>query len=136
MADALGRQHILLGTRVTALAPNRVTLESGEDISARHVICACDALAAATLGGPEQTVPYSGTTTLYFLADTPPYPEPILVLDGDASGPVNNLSVPSNVQPSYAPPGKALISASVVGAAAGLPDPKLVKAAQVQLASW
>ena len=136
LADALGRQHILLGTRVAALAPNRVTLESGEDISARHVICACDALAAATLGSPEQTVPYSGTTTLYFLADSPPYPEPILVLDGDASGPVNNLSVPSNIQPSYAPPGEALISASVVGMAAGLPDAELIKAAQVQLASW
>ncbi len=136
LADTLGHQHILLGSRVTALAPNRITLESGEDISARHVICACDALAAAALGCPEQTVPHSGTATVYFLAEKPPYPEPILVLDGDARGPVNNLSVPSNVQPSYAPPGKALISASIVGAAAQLPEMELVSAVQRQLSSW
>jgi phytoene dehydrogenase-like protein len=136
LADALGRQHILLGTRATAVATNRVTLESGEDISARHVICACDALAAATLGGPEQTVPHSGTTTVYFLAKKPPYPEPILVLDGDASGPVNNLAVPSNVQPTYAPPGEALISASVIGTAARLSDTELIKAIEQQMTGW
>ncbi len=136
LADALGRQHILLGTRVAALAPNRVTLESGEDISARNIICACDALAAAALGSPEQTVPHSGTSTVYFLAEQPPYPEPILVLNGDASGPVNNLTVPSNVQSTYAPPGQALISASVIGTAAHLPDAELLEAIERQLSNW
>lgn len=136
LADALGRQHILLGTRVVALTPRRVTLENGEDISARHVICACDALAAAALGSPEQTVPHSATTTISFLADKPPYSEPILVLDGDASGPVNHLSVPSNVQSTYAPPGQALISASVLGSAAYLPDSELIVAVQRQLSNW
>ncbi len=136
LADALGHQHLLLGTRVTGLAPKRVTLENGDEISARNVICACDALAAAALGSPAQTVPHSATSTLYFLADRPPYPEPILVVDGDTSGPVNNLCVPSNVQPSYAPPGQALISASVIGSAAYLPEPELIAAAQQQLSNW
>jgi phytoene dehydrogenase-like protein len=136
LANALGRQHLLLRTTVTAIAKNRVTLENGEDIAARHVICANDALSAAALGGPEQTVPHCSTTTLYFLAERPPYPEPILVLDGDGVGPINNLAVPSNVQPSYAPPGQSLISASVVGAAQNLPEAELVRAARHQLHQW
>lgn len=136
LANSLGRQHILLRTTVSAIAKNRVTLESGEDIAARHVICANDALSAAALGGPEQTVPHCGTTTLYFLAEHPPYPEPILVLDGDGVGPINNLAVPSNVQPSYAPTGQALICASVVGAAHNLPEAELLSAARHQLHQW
>ena len=53
---------------------------------------------------------------LYFAAKKPPIDEPILVLDADRQGPVNNLCVPSNVAPTYAPPGGSLISATVLGA--------------------
>ena len=38
-----------------------------------------------------------------------------IVLDGDGTGPVNNVAVMSAVAPSYAPPGRALIAASCVG---------------------
>ena len=38
-----------------------------------------------------------------------------LVLNGEGRGLVNNLCVPSQVSRSYAPPGAALISATVVG---------------------
>jgi hypothetical protein len=38
------------------------------------------------------------------------------VLNGDRTGPINNLCVPSNVAPAYAPPGQSLVSVSVVGA--------------------
>jgi phytoene dehydrogenase-like protein len=136
LAATLGREHLLLGTKICGLAKNRVTLENGEDISAKHIICASDALSAAALGGPEQTSPHCGTKTIYFLAERPPYPEPIIVLDGDSTGPINNLSVPSNVQPSYAPAGQALISASIVGAAQQYPEADLVTAARRQLHSW
>jgi hypothetical protein len=37
------------------------------------------------------------------------------VLDGEGTGPVNNLCAPSEVAESCAPPGKALISATVLG---------------------
>ena len=63
---------------------------------------------------------------------------PILVLDGDGEGPVNNLCVPSQVAPSYAPPGRALVSASVVHGTDGeLPgDEELEEAAREQLGGW
>jgi len=136
LANTIGRQHFLLGTPVTSVSKNRVVLENGDDLSCRYVICTCDALAAAALGGPEQTIPYNSTTTMYFLAERAPYPEPIITLDGDGVGPINNLAVLSNVQPSYAPPGKALISASVLGSGLRLSEPELLAAARQQLHSW
>jgi phytoene dehydrogenase-like protein len=136
LAASLGRQHILLSTAVKSVDRERVVLENGEDIAARYVICACDALSAAALGGPEQTVPFCGTTTIYFLADKPPYSEPILVLNGEGKGPINNLAVLTNIQPSYAPSGQALISASVVGTASSQPEAELVSSAREQLGGW
>ncbi len=54
-------------------------------------------------------------TCLYFAADKLPFTQPILVLNGEGQGPVNTLCIPSNIAPSYAPPGTARISASVLG---------------------
>jgi phytoene dehydrogenase-like protein len=136
LADTLGRQHLLLDARVVSVSRGRVVLQNGEEIRARQVICAADALCAATLGGPSQTVPQSGTLTSYFLADSPPYAEPLIVLNGDDSGPINNLAVVSNVQPSYAPSGKALIAASIVGEAINLPESSLLPKVRVQLHTW
>ena len=56
-----------------------------------------------------------GTVCVYFAAPRAPRDEPILYLNGDGAGLVNNACVPSAVCPSYAPAGTALISASLVG---------------------
>jgi hypothetical protein len=54
-------------------------------------------------------------TCFYFSADEPPVAEPLLVLNGDGAGPINNFAVVSQVAPTYAPPGKHLVSATVLG---------------------
>jgi len=59
---------------------------------------------------------------------------PILVLDGDASGPARNVAVMSEVAPSYAPPGRALVAAAVPGPEAL--DPGVTVAVRNQLARW
>ena len=64
-----------------------------------------------------------------------PISKPILVLNGEGSGPVDNLCVPSAVSPSYAPAGQALISATVVGAA-GAEEKNLEAEVRRHLASW
>ncbi|MHC4819643.1 MAG: FAD-dependent oxidoreductase [Planctomycetota bacterium] len=68
-------------------------------------------------------------------APRPPAVGTFLVLDGNGEGPVNQLCVPSEVAPNYAPPGRALVSASVV---APLPsdDEALEAGARQQLADW
>jgi len=136
LADTLGREHIMLNAEVAHLKADRVVLQSGEEIRAKRVICAVDSLSAAALGGPEQTAPQLSTATLYFLAELAPYQEPLLTLSGDGRGPINNLAIPSNVQPTYAPRGSALISASVLGDDARRPEPELLAACREQLHGW
>src|SRR5215207_5884577 len=109
----------------------------GERLPARAVVVATDGPAASGLLGGEPPAPASvAATCLYFAADRAPVDEPVIVLDGDGQGPVNNLCVPSVVAPTYAPPGAALISATVLDRP-GLPrGPDLEAAVLGQLADW
>ncbi|MBM4376394.1 MAG: FAD-dependent oxidoreductase [Deltaproteobacteria bacterium] len=135
LAEGLGREDLQLGVRVTRLEGDAAHLADGTAERAGHVVIATDAGAAATLAGSPETR-WRGTTCLYFACERAPLDEPILVLDGDGSGPVNHLGVLSVVAPSYAPPGAHLVSASVVGDAATRPDGELEAAARVQLEGW
>lgn len=92
-----------------------MTLVSGENIAARSVVVATDRNDALKLLGPESAVSWNSTTCLYYAADKPPVREPILVLNSESEGPVNNLVVLDQVAPEYAPPGASLVSVTVVG---------------------
>jgi phytoene dehydrogenase-like protein len=136
MAVRLPGGTVRLGARVAAVSPREARLDSGETIAADAVVVATEGPEAARLAG----TPSPGSlpvTCLYFAAERAPLEEPILVLDGDGGGPVNNLCVPSRVAPSYAPPGAALVSASVVGGAAGdAVETALEAAVRRQLEGW
>lgn len=67
-------------------------------------------------------------------ADRTSISEPVLLLNGDEPGPINNLSVPSAVSPTYAPPGAALVSVTVLGESQS-PD-ELEAAVRRQLRGW
>ena len=64
--------------------------------------------------GEPQSIKANSVTCLYFAADQPPLEEPILVLNGEGQGPINNLCVPSSVAPDCAPEGQHLVSVSVL----------------------
>jgi phytoene dehydrogenase-like protein len=136
LSEQIGPSHVLLQHEAISLSREGVVLESGEELRAKKVICALDALSAARLGSPEQTVPMHGVRTMYFAAESPPFTEPLLVLNGEGSGPINNLTVLSNVQRSYAPAGKALISLSVLGQQAQQSDQILLPMVLGQLHAW
>lgn len=116
LAAALPAGAVRLNAPVAVVRDSGLTLVSGETLSAKAVVVATEGPAAARLlGGAVRDPGSNGTVTLYYSADEPPVREPILVLDGEGRGPVNNLVVMSNAAPAYAPPNKALIAASVVG---------------------
>ena len=117
LAARLPADAIRLNARVDGVDADGVTLAGGERIPARAVIVATDGTTAARLLGSVPAPGWRGSTTLYFAADRPPIDEPTLVLDGEGRGPANSVAVLSNVAPSYAPPGAALISVSCVSAA-------------------
>jgi phytoene dehydrogenase-like protein len=136
LATKLGSNHILLNTSVRAVSQNEVELENGGSLTAKHIVCATDSLTAATFGGDNQTVPYNGTTTLYFKTSEPPFRDPLLVLSGDGLGPVNNIAVPTNVHPNYTNDSSSLIAASVIGRSAILPLDTLLPRVRLQMSAW
>lgn len=109
--------HITLGFDVRAVSPTGVVGLGGAEIRARNVVVAVDgASAAGLLGGPVPT--FKTTVTSYFVAPTAPIDEPVLILDGEGTGPANHVAVMSNVSPDYAPAGSHLVSVSGVDEAA------------------
>jgi phytoene dehydrogenase-like protein len=137
LAGGLPPDCVRLGQRVTAVGDGGLTLASGERLAARAVVVATDGPTASRLLGGEPAAPGSvAASCLYFAAERAPIDEPVVVLDGDGQGPVNHLCVPSAVAPTYAPPGAALVSASVVDRP-GLPRGADLEAAVLgQLADW
>jgi phytoene dehydrogenase-like protein len=121
--------------KAVEVRPDGVTLASGEELKARIVVVATDPAAAAQLLPQLPRLTFRGTTCFYFSAEKPPISEPMLVLNGEGQGPVNNLCVPSLVAPSYAPSGSHLISATVVGNSQ-VPADELLAAVRQQLTAW
>lgn len=143
--------QISLGVRVAAVRADGVTLDDGQVIAADHVVVATDGVDAAHLlssnasGTPEQSAAdpepqfqeprFKSTVTAWFAAPRDPVGRPLLVLDGDGTGPVNHLAVTSSVAPDLAPAGMSLIAASGVNAVADDPG-AFAEAARPQLQQW
>jgi phytoene dehydrogenase-like protein len=104
---------VQLDTPVRAIWPGTVETESGERISARAIVVATDGSTASELLPGIEAPQWNGVTTFYFRSDEPPLREPVIVVDAQG-GPVVNTVVLSEVARGYAPPGSALISASVL----------------------
>lgn len=114
LAEKLPAGSIRLNAHVDSLHESELTLVGREILHARAIVVAAEGPAAAHLVGEVEPASRS-VTCFYYSAAEPPVPEPILVLNGDGAGPVNNFSVISQVAPSYAPSGKHLVSVTVLG---------------------
>jgi phytoene dehydrogenase-like protein len=134
LAEKLPVGSIRFNAHVDALQENELTLTGGESIRARAVVIAADGPSAAHLIGEVEPASRS-VTCFYYSADGPPVALPILVLNGDGAGPVNNFCVLSQVARSYAPQGKHLVSASVLGTQA-LTDVQLGGFVIAQMKNW
>ena len=73
-------------------------------------------------------------TCFSFDAPVTPVAGPWLLLDGEGEGPVNNLCVPSEVAPTYAPAGRSLVSATVLGVHSD--DRDIESAVRKQMTRW
>jgi len=114
MASRLPGQSIRTGCRVQTLSAQGVQLEGGEFVPASQIVVATPQEVTNQLLGQSDPKDSRRVGCFYFSAPKAPVNEPILVLNGEPTGPVNNLSVPSVVSPAYAPKGEHLISISVV----------------------
>lgn len=117
LAGPLPFPQLLVGARTVSVGPGSVVTDGGE-IRCRAAIVATDPVTASTLLPTLPRPDMRGLTTFYFGADHAPINEPTLLIDGDRREIVANTVVMSNAAPEYAPAGKSLIAASVVGVSA------------------
>ncbi len=135
LATFLPESSIRLNARVESLDGQRVTLEDGDELEAPVLVVAAEAPAAEELIGNVAPAGGRSTTCLYYAAPHSPLDAPLLVLNGEGTGPINNLCVLSDVAPSYAPAGRALVSVTVLGLpSAG--DDALEAHVRSQLSDW
>ncbi len=115
LAEPLPPGCILFDRRVESIDGTTLTLADGERLRADAVVVAVHGPEAHRLLHFARPVLSRECVCYYFAAKEPPVAEPLIVLSGSTRGPVNSLAVLDSVQPSYAPPGESLISATVVG---------------------
>lgn len=134
LADQVPAGVIELDARVDRIDGTTAHLADGRRVEGRALVIATEGPAAARLLGIAD--PGSrAESCIYYGADAAPMAERMIVLNGSRTGPVNNLAVISNVAPSYAPPGRALVAAVTPGPLHG-DDAELEAATRRQLRGW
>jgi phytoene dehydrogenase-like protein len=119
LAIALPPGSLQLNRPAEAVRPGEIVLANGEVVRADHVVIATSEAAASRLlpeALPDKLRPPRSTTCVYFETHHALPGRPVIHLDGDGIGPVNSACVLSRISPAYAPPGRQLISASILGA--------------------
>ncbi|KAK1267265.1 hypothetical protein QJS04_geneDACA000694 [Acorus gramineus] len=147
LAGRLPAGSVRLNSRVESIevdpfGPPVVRLEGGDAFEAElGLILAVEEFEAERLlkipsrVGKERR-PARGTVCVYFAADRAPVSDPVLILNGSGRGIVNNMCFMTNIAPSYGPPGKVLVSVTVVGAREGTSDEDLTAQIVGELSGW
>lgn len=115
LKSQLQSQSIQLNAPVAAIENDRIVTQQGESLRYSRVVIATDQSAAAKLV-PELATDRTprSVNCCYFSAPQSPLKHPMLALNGTGSGLINNLCVPSDIAPQYAPPGKSLVSVTAL----------------------
>jgi phytoene dehydrogenase-like protein len=135
LAETLPQGRIRTGCRVESIHQEKVVLTSGETIKGQAVVLATEGPEAARLAGLPLQGRSRGEICLYYVARKPPIDKPYLVLNGDGTGWINSLTVPSVVAPTYAPSGRHLVSVVVIGHL-DADDSSVERTARRELTEW
>ena len=131
MAAVLPAGVVRLLARVARVEPGRVWLDDGEELAGTNVVVATEGPAAArilpdALRGELLRRPEKSTRLVAFAAARSPLARPTLVVSVESDGPIDNLTVPSDLVQGYAPQGQSLVTVSVrqdwPGSEADLPE--------------
>jgi phytoene dehydrogenase-like protein len=109
---------ILLDTAVKRVQPGRVVLADGRELAATNIVVATEGSAAAALlpeghRGAVASRGWKSTRMVAFAATRSPLSSPTVVVSAEEGGPIDNVTVPSDVAGGYAPPGAAVVYVSI-----------------------
>jgi len=136
LAAGLSPDWIHLNTGVDTIAgANSLVLEDGTRMEGARVVVAADMTGAHRLDESVAERTWNATTCVYFDAPTAPSDIPVLMLNGQGAGRVNNVVVPSVVAPGYAPDGRHLVAVSLFPSSDDTAD-SAHEAALLELREW
>ncbi|MEU3460010.1 NAD(P)/FAD-dependent oxidoreductase [Streptomyces sp. NPDC006733] len=132
LAAALPPDTVRLGVRATAVSVNAVATVAAEgadgadrlgggsggregQLPCRAVVVATGARAAGELLPGLRVPAFHPVTVVHHAAPRSPLREPLLVLDADRHGPVSHTLPASELDPSRAPSGRALVTSVLLG---------------------
>ncbi|AEI49945.1 amine oxidase [Runella slithyformis DSM 19594] len=115
LAAKLPPGTVQLNTTVHKVEGKKVHLADGKVLTANKIVVATDVHRADILLGRDLKRDYNVTTCTYFAAGRSPLKEKMLALNPNRMSAVHNLCVPSDIAPTYAPKGQALVSVSTQG---------------------
>lgn len=133
LATTLPPGTIRTGVNAKTVCTTSVGTAGHGDITCRSVVVATGARAAADLIPGLRCPDFHQVTVLHHTTDEAPLGDASLILTGTCRGPVSHTTVTSEVDPSRAPEGKALITSTILGPRAGTPTTELDRAARAQL---
>ena len=118
LAAGLPAGTIELSAPARQVEPGRVVLADGRALVARSVVVATEGGAAAGLLPDEHHAwlasrAFKSTRMVAFAATRSPLSSPTVVVSAEVGGPIDNLTVPSDVVGGYAPPGAAVVYVSI-----------------------
>jgi len=114
LAEKVGRSKIQFNSHVKEITDKSISLVDGTLIQTDAIVVATEGPEAAKLLSMPAPQKMRSVKCFYYAASRSPLSAPILVLNADEERPINNLCVPSDINPSYAPAGKSLICVSVL----------------------
>lgn len=112
LAIDIPKDCISINTTVESIHNGTVNTTDGS-INARCVLLSTDMTTTNRLLQQPDSRSWNGSVTFYYATDTMPIEEPILYLNGEGKGIINNVVPMSEVSPYYAPDGQSLIAVSL-----------------------
>lgn len=140
LAASLPAGSIRLRARVSSLliqngSVEGVRLASGETIKAEQVVVATDSPAAAQLTGQRLPTEARGCVCVYFGGKERLYPQRKILLNTASDAYVNHAVLLSNIAPTYAPPRRHLLSATILDPGTD-DDEQIGQRALEEIANW
>ena len=135
LAGHIPSERLRVNTKVTELRGSQVSLETGENISADHIVLATDLNDAFRLMNIDESLDYHPVICLYYRAHEVPDRGAFLYLNGTGKCAINNLCIVTDVSPSYGNGKDQLVSVTVLDGE-GLLDHELEQMVYGDLKEW
>lgn len=135
LGENLSPIELVLNEKVTGIENTRVMTQSGHIYQAKSVLIATD-LPNLPSAFKRLKIERHSVLNLYYTADEAPFTKPIIALNSKPGKTFNSIAVMNAIAPLYAPPGKSLLSVSVVRPYQENLEPELSDAILNELSFW